>query len=233
MSLTVTRIVEERIREWEHQGKLHRSADPGEKPSPVMTISREFGGRGAALAALICKNYGLKLWDRELLQAIADDLGSDHRFLKTVDENRREMIEDAVLGYLQNLNTNSSYLRSLLRIVKTVEEHGNAIVVGRGATYICKNSLSFHVRVVAPMETRVAEYAERENLTRSEALAVIRKKDEERAGFVRHYFNRDVSDASDFDIVINSGTFDLNEMMAIVLKAYKQKTGVELSRAVE
>lgn len=230
MSLTITKIVEERIKEWEHHSKLTKAPVPAVETLPVITVSREFGGLGAALAERIGKNYGLKVWDRELLQAIADDLGSDQKFLKTLDENRRELIEDAVLGFLQNLNTNSSYLRSLIRIVKTVEEHGNAIIVGRGANYICKDPRALHIRVVSPLVQRVSDYAARKNVTKSEALARIRESDEERAGFVRHYFNRNVSDASDYDIVLNSGIFDLDEMMSIALKAYKVKSGIDLER---
>jgi cytidylate kinase len=163
-----------------------------------------------------------------LIEAVADHLGSDEEFIKSLDERRREMVEDAVLGFLKNVNTNVNYIRSLKRVVRTIEAHGNAIIVGRGSNYICENPGSFHVRVVATLKNRVAGFAKRENITKNEARSQIKKKDSERAEFVEFNFKKDVTEASDYDITLNSGTFSLDDMMSIVINAYEKKSGRQL-----
>jgi cytidylate kinase len=225
MSYTLTKIVEDRIKAWEIEKIRNKNFANQKKKFPVITISREFGSRGAALARWIGEKTGFKVWDREILEAIAQELGSDQKFIETLDENRRDMIEDAILGFLKNVNTNVNYLRTLVRVVKTVEEHGNAIIVGRGSNYICLNPDSVHVRVVSPVKKRAAEYAERKGVTIDEALADIDRKDNERADFVKKNFKNDVDNASDYDIVLNSGTLNMDAMMDIVLEAYRNKTG--------
>ncbi len=228
MEEKLTKIVEERITSWEHQSAAKKISTPADKSYPVITISRDFGGRGAALATLIGEKVGFKVWNDELIEAVADHLGSDEEFIKSLDERRREMVEDAVLGFLKNVNTNVNYIRSLKRVVRTIEAHGNAIIVGRGSNYICENPGSFHVRVVATLKNRVAGFAKRENITKNEARSQIKKKDSERAEFVEFNFKKDVTEASDYDITLNSGTFSLDDMMSIVINAYEKKSGRQL-----
>ncbi|MCG2587730.1 AAA family ATPase [Rhodohalobacter sulfatireducens] len=229
MSKILHKIIDEQIKTWELESSFkNKIITPKGNPYPIITISREFGARGAALATLMGEKMGFKVWDRDILQAIADKLGSSKKYLESLDENRRVLIEDVVVGFMKNVNTNVNYLRTLTRLIRTVEYHGNAIIVGRGANYICRDPHSFHVRIVSPEEKRAVDYAAREGITKAEALSIIKKTDAERGEFVRYYFKNEISDSSDYDLVLNSGTFSLQEMMAIVVEAYEQKSGLKL-----
>ncbi|MEX0646199.1 MAG: cytidylate kinase-like family protein [Balneolaceae bacterium] len=225
MAKKISRIIENQIKAWKRQSTQTRISIPSINRFPVITVSREFGAQGAALAELLGEKLDFKVWDKELLQAISKELGSDQKFLETLDERSQQMVENTVAGYLQNIHTNENYLRSLVRVVKTIEEHGSSIIVGRGANYICRNPLSFHVRVVCPYDKRIALYAERMNLKRFEARRIIDRKDTERAEFIERNFYKDVSASSGYDLVINSGTFTPEQMMRIVLDGYESKTG--------
>lgn len=229
MSNILNRIINEQIKTWERENSGKKIIlPPRGKTFPIITISREFGARGAALAALMGEKIGFKVWDRNILQVIAEQLGSDQRMVEEMDETHRELIEDMVAGFLKNVNTNVNYLRSLNKTVKTIEAKGNSIIVGRGANYICSKPTSLHVRIVAPFEIRVKEYAEREGLDKEEALRIVQETDTEREEFVRYYFKKDISNSSDFDVILNSAIFSLEEMMNIVMMAYKQKTNHQL-----
>lgn len=229
MGRKVTQIVEDQFKSWRHQNRNRIPSKAKSKFHPIITISREFGALGAALAQVLGKKLGFKVWDKELLHAIADELGSDEKLLETVDERRRNPVEDNLLGFMNNLHTNVNYLLSLNRVVKTVDKLGGSIIVGRGACYICKNDSSFHIRVVAPLSKRIAGYAGRENITHEKAREIINQKDTERADFVKYSFNRDVGNPSDYDLVINSDTYTLEEMADIVIRAYEIKVGFSVS----
>lgn len=225
MSNTLNKIINEQIKVWEHENSgTNRIISPIENPLPIITISREFGALGATLAALMGEKIGFKVWDQNILRVMAEQLGSNEKTVEEMDENHRELIEDMVAGFMKNVNTNVSYLRSLKKVVKTIETRGNAIIVGRGANYICKKSDSLHVRIVSPLEKRIADYAERKGIDKEEAMSVIRRTDAERAAFVQYYFKKDISKSADYDLILNSGTYSLEEMMAIVMQAYEQKT---------
>ncbi len=230
MAKIIHKIIEEQIKTWEHKSsdKKKKITTPKGQPYPVITISREFEARGSALASLMGEKIGFKVWDKEILQAIADKLGSNQKFLESLDESHRESIKDAVVGFMKNVHTNVNYHRSLNRVIKTIEYHGNAIIVGRGANYICQNPHAFNLRIVCPIEKRAADYAASEGITKDEAYSVIKNTDEERAEFVRYYFKKDVDKSSDYDLILNSGTFSLQDMMTIVIDAYEHKSGLKL-----
>jgi len=225
MAKKVSQIVDRQIKAWSYQSTVDKSPDGKKTKYPVITISREFGAMGAALALLLGEKSGFEVWDKELLQAIAEDLGSDEKFLETLDERRQQEVEDTVAAFVDDIYTNVNYLRSLIRVVKTIEEHGKGLIVGRGANNICENPLSFHVRLVCPFKTRVARYSKKQNISQEEARHIIKQKDQERADFIKRNFYKEVSNASEYDLILNSGTFTLDQMADIVMDAYEKKTG--------
>lgn len=231
MANKITQIVEEQIKAWSHRNTRNKPRQPQKKHYPVITVSREFGAQGAAMAEILGEKTGFKVWDKELLQAIAETLGSDLKLLETLDERRQEIVEDTVAGFIKNIHTNVNYLRSLIRVVKTIEEQGSDIIVGRGANYICQHASSFHVRVVCPIKTRIREYAKRENISTAESRRIIEQKDRERADFIKRNFYRDVTTPSDYDLLLNSDTFTLEQMAALVLEAYEKRIGEKVKAA--
>jgi len=226
MGINISKKVDHQIKAWNRQNTRIMTAEKKEETEfPVITISREFGALGAELALELGRTTGFEVWDKEILGAIAEDLGSDVKLLETLDERRQVDIEDAVSGFISEIHTNVNYIRSLIRTVKTLEEHGRSIIVGRGANYICENEISFHVRVVSPFKSRVVKYAERNGISETEARKVVEKKESERADFIKRYFYRDLSTPSDYDLIINSDSFNVKQMARIVLDAYQIKIG--------
>jgi hypothetical protein len=226
MEKRIADLVESQVKAWSKVYENDPKNRNGNRSRPIITISREFGAQGAALASLIAEKTGFKLWDKELLEAISSDLGSDRKFVETLDEKRQRLVEEAVAGFLTNVHTNVNYLQSLIRVVRTIEQHGNGVIVGRGANFICENRNSLHVRVVSPLKVRVSEYAKRNKIGRYEATGIIERKDNERAEFVKDNFHRDVADASNYDVVLNSDVYSLDQLAKIVLSTYTIKTGI-------
>ena len=219
-------IVEKQVRSWTES---LRSAEREGRVSvywPIITVSREFGARGAALAERIAGMTEFRVWNKDLVQAIAQDSEASEEIMDALDEHRRKAVEDAVLGALMGTKvTNVQYLRSLVRLVQTIAAHGSAVIVGRGANYVLKTTDALRVRVVSPLDDRVAGYARRQRISEKEAREHITKWDGDRADFVQYQFRRDVDASSDYDLVLNSSTFDLSEMTTLVMTAYGAKFG--------
>lgn len=228
MPMTVSKIVDKQIKEWDRISDIVESENKKETIYPLITISREFGAMGAALAETLGETTGFKVWDKQLLGAIADDLGSDQKLLETLDERRRQDVEDTVSAFIDEIHTNVNYIRSLIRVIKTAEEHGRGIIVGRGGNYIIENRDMLSVRLVRPFESRVEHIAGKHEMKKSEARELVKKKDAEREEFISRYFYKDVNKASDYDLTLNTDTFTLEQTKALVLDAYQMKTGLTL-----
>lgn len=174
----------------------------------------------------INERIGFTVWNRALVQAIAEDSEASQEIVDSLDERRRKSLEDAVMGALMGSKvTNVQYLRSLMRLVQAISAHGSAVIVGRGANYILRADEVLRVRVVAPLEKRVLGYASRQGMSEKEARQIIQNSDAERSEFVQYQFRRDVDASSDYDVVLNSATYDLAQMTELVLHAYRLKFG--------
>ncbi len=215
-------IIGDQVRIWEHFQAMERHGEPAPRFWPAITISREYAARGAALAAVLAERTGFTVWDKELVHAIAEEIGGDERILQTLDEHLRNSIDDIVHAALQHgRHTNLKYLRSLMRIVHTLAAHGNCIIVGRGANFICKPGTVFRVRLVSPLDVRAHRYMEEKQVREREARRAVEQMDAERADFVRRNFRYDVADPVHYDLVLNSGTFALDQIAEQVLSAYE------------
>lgn len=219
---SIDQMIAEQVRTWAKRQAIRDVRGESPRSWPVITISREFGARGAALAAELGERIGFEVWDRELLVAIAERSGADEKLLSSLDERRRTAIDDVVRGTLTGFqHTNTQYFRTLLRVLHTISTHGKCIIVGRGANYVSRASNTLRVRVVAPLEVRIRNYAERQSIGEAEARKTIAIKDAERADFIKYYFKRDIGCPSDYDLVINSDTYSLEHLADIVLAAYE------------
>ena len=79
--------------------------------------------------------------------------------------------------------------------------------------------------MVSPLEERIRGYAERHGIDQGRARTEVKRSDAERSRFVRQFFSRNAAVAADYDLVVNTGTFSLEQAAAIVLEAYGGKFG--------
>ena len=229
MKSKATKIVENQVNRWVRNKNNKSGKSSGKSINPIITISREFGAEGAAIGKKLSEKLDFEFWHNDLLKLISEESGLDEKFLQSLDEKRQQSIKDAMMGMLKTSATNVQYLQSIIKVIKTIEMQGNSIIVGRGANYICTKPKALHVRVVRPKTKRIKSYAAKNTITEPEARRKIDEMDKEREDFVRHHFNQDVNDSSTYDIVINSGTFQQEEIMDIILKSYAQKTDMQIT----
>jgi hypothetical protein len=67
----------------------------------VVTISREIGSGGTTVAKLVAQQLGFRLWDREILETMAERLKAELRHVEGWDEQVPSAIEGIMRGALQ------------------------------------------------------------------------------------------------------------------------------------
>ena len=229
MSRTVEQIIEDEVRRWMYQqASVPRTRDPV-RTWPVITVSREFGAGGSELGVLLGERTGFTVWDRKIVEAIAEESGCLDTTFNSMDERPKTAIEDIIHGALMGSErTNIYYIRALIRIVRAIASHGRAVIVGRGAHCILRDTPALRVRVVCPLELRIRRYAEKHNVDLKQAGEIIRQKEKERIEFVRLNVHRDMTNASDYDLVLSSGSFDMQQLADLVVHAYRSRFGLDL-----
>lgn len=218
-------LVERQCRRWELL-RIQRATAEAPRHWPIVTIAREFGARGEALGRLVAEQAGFSFWDGELVHTVSEASGANEAVLRTIDEHHRSAIEESIDGaLLGGRHMATEYLRRLMRLIKTISVHGASVIVGRGAQYVLEAQSALRVRVVCPLEERVRGYAARQGLEEGKARSLVERSESERRRFIRQFFSRDPAIASDYDLVVNTGTLSLEGAATVVLDAYEAKFG--------
>ncbi len=224
---TIQKVIERQIHRWNLEQQMRREATAAAETPPLrpwIAIAREMGARSHAVAEVLQRRLGYRIFDREILEAIA--LTSDFRraALEGLDERLQSGIALYIDGLLHGRAVDrSDYLRHLLQVVVAIGHHGHAILIGRGAPFILNDRDGLKVRLVASRETRTAIVAADHGLSTSEALRVVRRVDAERIEFVRRFFGVDPRDPSRYDLSLNTGRMEVETAAEVCEVALRKK----------
>ena len=122
-------------------------------------------------------------------------------------ENVRCTLTEA-FKYLLGLHPPGRTLREYAReTIRKLAKRGNVIVIGRAGAMITANVRHvLHVRLIAPLDLRVRNYAQWQKISIKEAARAVRADDKANYQFVRSHFNTNVRQELHYDLVINTET---------------------------
>ncbi|HKT10658.1 MAG TPA: cytidylate kinase-like family protein [Terriglobia bacterium] len=230
---SLEQLVEQQIGRWELA--IHRQAHR-ERPGrgklgrlyfgPYLLISREKGAGGRQVAALIGQRLTWHVFDRQIVDAIAERTRMRQQLVENLDEKTRGGLEEFIRQVLTREIGTTDYLLHLRQVLLTLGQQGDVVIVGRGAEYVLPAQFGVRVRMVAPSEIRIERIARRDGVTLEAAQALVAKVDQERKDFIRGQFQKDARDPMNYDLVINTAPLTAERTAEIVIAALKQKLGV-------
>lgn len=154
----------------------------------IITLSREFGSGGRELGKRMAEYLNFNYYDKEIVSAVAKqgnlDEGYVQRMLESGIANQNYPITFGRTLSLQSQQTSMNLLLIQQRIIKSIAEKGDCIIVGRSADAILKDYNPFNIFVYADMAAkmkRCLDYAEgNESLSEKELHTKIRRIDQQR-----------------------------------------------------
>jgi len=222
---TSERLAEGLVRAHEHWNAVHDHSSPHRSAPPAYTIafSRQCGTYGAAIAREVGNRLGWAVYDSELLQHIANDMGIHHKLLASVDERQENWLADCLEGFLTVPHVSpTAFFHKLMKTMLTLASHGNCVIVGRGATKALPAETTLRVRVVAPLKHRIEAVEQELGLSQKDASARVAAVDRERDGFVESHFGIEPADPANYDLVLNAASFTAKEGADVVIAALEQ-----------
>lgn len=176
----------------------------------IITISREMGSGGQIVARNLADTLGYTLIDGEAILKVADQHGLTAAAVEKADEKPPAFVE----------SLDTSLEIDLHRIEQIVLEYalkGNVVIYGRGGQDLLEDVSSvFRVRIIAPFDTRVERWAEREWLDPDLSRILVRKSDQQRAGFIKYYFDRDWNDPYYYDLTVNTSKLSEEKTVELI-----------------
>ncbi len=196
----------------------------------VITISREYGSGGGAIARVLAQRLGWRLVDNALIEEIAKIAGVTAGVAERLDESvdpwfhrlTKELWRGGFEGSATRLLTNvfdADAMAALCRrVVTEAADIGQCVIVGRGGQCILQNHPdAFHVSVYATLADRIRRVRER-NPTAMDPTALIAETDRRRASYIRRYFGHDWTNRHLYDLQICSSC-GIEQAASIVLFA--------------
>lgn len=190
-----------------------------ERHTYVVTVSRNFGAQGKAVAQLLADRLGVRCCDREILQGVARRANVDVELVKTLDEHVKRVKGNWWRGLINSKSfTREQYFHHLVKVVLSISRNGG-VIVGRGAHLILGPERAFRVRVVATLPRCAERIAARENLDIVAARQRVLDVDRERSEYIRELYDVNIADAGFYDLLLNSDRFDVETMVESILFA--------------
>lgn len=187
----------------------------------IITISRQMGSGSIPIAHEIADRLGYTLVDGDAIMQVAASYGLSAESVEQADEKPPHFVEQ--MDFQQEID-----LHLIELIVLEYALKGNVIIYGRGGQDLLHDIRSvLRIRIIAPFEDRVEHWAEREWLDPDRARVLLRKSDQQRAGFIQYYFDRDWNDPLGYDLTINTQRLSLDMAVKIISESISDQNLVE------
>ena len=142
----------------------------------IITIGRQFGSAGREIGNVIAKDYGIKLYDKEMLKRAAKESGICEELFETHDEKpTNSFLYSLVMdtysmgfasGSVNEMPLNHKIFLAQFDAIKKIAEEGPCVLVGRCADYALEERDDvLSVFIHADLEDRIKNVAKLNELT--------------------------------------------------------------------
>ncbi len=214
---SVARIIEEQMHRWQITQKKEV---PEKEGVSIVTLSREPGSGGRIIAARLAQKLKIDIFHQEVIHEIAKSADVSEKLLETLDERGLSTLEHWISSLVHDRHLwPDRYMQHLLKVIGTIGKHGRAVIVGRGANFVLPSEKRFAVRIVAPTAWRIENVAKEFDISPEDAKRRVLRTDSDRRAFIRKYFNADIADPNNYDLVINTVTLKLEDAVNVISAA--------------
>lgn len=187
----------------------------------IITISREFGSGGKEIAKRLADKLGYAYYDSKIIDLLVKETGMSEEYITNISEKG---IYPLPFQFGKTFTTNlfvqknqTDILIMQSKILKSIAEKGNAVIVGRGANVILKDYNPLNIFVYANMESKINRCKEKgskdEHLTDKELLNKIKEVDKNRKAFNNLISNAEWGNKENYDLCINTSNIEIKKII--------------------
>lgn len=190
----------------------------------IISIGRECGSGGREIAGKLAAHYKLKLYDKNLLEEIAEE-----KMLKLDELEKHDESNHNKLLYRTEKGMSSSPEQSVANLqfdyLKKKAKAGESfVVIGRCAETVLKDYKN-HVAifVLGDEEAKVARLMKEHNCDEKEALKIMKDGNKRRKRYHNTYCQIKWGDSRNYDISINACRIGIDEAVKVLIDFIEAK----------
>jgi cytidylate kinase len=177
----------------------------------VLTISRESGSGGREIGRAVAEALGYEYVDKERILGDIRKLGNKwEEWAEGLDEHSPSVWEK----YDWSFRAFGALVQSA---VLKYAARDKAVIIGRGGNFLLDGiPFSLRIRMVAPIDVRIARLAAKASVDQGRARWLVEKTDRERSGFLHSLYGRRCDDPSAYDFILNTGFMPVEKAVTLI-----------------
>lgn len=193
----------------------------------VLAITRTCGSGGTTIGEMLAKEYGIKLYDRQLLSLASEDSGISEAMFAGADESVRNTVLYKVSRKVYNgelippesgnFTSDNNLFNYQAKILKEMAKNESYVVIGRAADFILKedpNMISIFLHT--GMEASVRHMKETMDLTEKQAEKYIKKMDRYRSQYYKYHTGKRWRCPDQYDLCLDTEKIGYENCVRII-----------------
>lgn len=196
----------------------------------IISVGREFGSGGKAIAALVADKLGVKLYDKELIDLAATSSGMSSEVLSANDESASSAMfvslsfDTMLMNFGNNYNISQSAFFAQADAIKALADKESCVIVGRCSDYVLRDYPGLvSVFINADHADKVNMVSKLHNVSEDKAYSLMKKADKKRANYYNYYSDNLWGVASTYDLCINSSRIGYSGAADTIIEYLKIK----------
>jgi cytidylate kinase len=231
MTFSMDRYMTGQVIYWKKQKQTIQEPEKANR-LPFVTISREYGCGGFKVASELVKILNTEFrhepewaaYDRKILEKLMADTGLSEHLVHTLTEKARSKMTNMIQTTFSSFPPQISVHKKLTETISLLALQGNVVIVGRGSNMITKDITGgFHVRLIAPVNLRAEKLSKEMNITRAEAIKLIKEKTGLRDNYMKEFLKFDLTDPYNYSMIVNEGEFTVEQAAGLIIEGMKIK----------
>ena len=193
--------------------------------SPIVTISRQMGAMGEAIAYRTGSILTEMSHDKHPWVVVDKDLGErvikEHHLPKRMSSffsgEHTLSMEEHFEGIMGISVPSTTMIEEMTQTVVRLARIGQVILIGRAAHLITANfPRAMHVRIIGSFDRRVERIAKIRQCSLNQAAKEVRTMDRQRRHFASTYFHSNLDDAEHYDMIFNTDHIPVEECARVI-----------------
>ena len=187
----------------------------------VITISREYGSGGRYIGKLVAEKLGIKLYDKEFIEKLAEETGLSEEYIED-NEQKRESLANFNNGYYSGLTNDDELFLKESELIKELSAKESCVIIGRCADFILKDEKNIiKIFIYSNMENKIKRATQIYGIDAGKAEKEIKRIDKLRANHYKYYTEKQWSNPSNYDICINSDSLGVENAADLICNIIK------------
>ena len=188
----------------------------------IITIAREYGSGGRYIGKLVSEKLGIKLYDKEFIEEMAQNTGLSAEYIQE-NEQKRTVLDNFNDGYYVGLNNADELFIKESELIKELANKKSCVIIGRCADFILKDKDNvIKIFINNSMDNKIKRAIEFYGMNKENAKKEISRINKLRENHYKYYTENNWKDPSNYDICINSDAIGMENAVELICDVVKK-----------